>query len=189
MGGFSRRSARLRLIDEQHHQVERRCSLPAAAPLPPFCGVSMSWFVLFGPPCAHAARGRPNHPQHKVLFVVEGKHDIEFLRRVSRNLHRSDASLPDLANMEQAGRLIFIPFGGGDILGWADRLAGLNESECHLYDREAPPETAIRQQAACIVNARPRCRAFVTKRRSLENYLAASVIQETRGFRRRILRG
>ncbi|HEV7226422.1 MAG TPA: ATP-dependent endonuclease [Pirellulales bacterium] len=126
-------------------------------------------------------RPPPAACRDKLLVVVEGKHDVEFLRRVSRILHADDAHLPDLSELEQRGRLVFVPFGGGDILGWTDRLAGLGQREFHLYDREAPPETAIRQRAAAIVNARPDCRAFVTRKRSLENYLSPRAIYETRG--------
>jgi putative ATP-dependent endonuclease of OLD family len=131
---------------------------------------------------AQIARGRPDISSRKVLVVVEGKHDVEFLRRVSTALNGADASLPDLAQMEGAGKLIFIPCCGGDILAWANRLAGLRQVEFHLYDREAPPETDVRQQAARIVNVRPHCRAFVTKKRALENYLAPSAIHETSGL-------
>jgi hypothetical protein len=130
----------------------------------------------------HLPRRRPDSASRPVLVVVEGKHDIEFLRRVSAALKDADAGLPDLAEMEQAGKLLFIPFGGGDVLAWANRLAALKQVEFHLYDREAPPETDVRQRAARIVNVRPRCRAFVTKKRSLENYLAPSAIREIGGL-------
>jgi len=117
----------------------------------------------------------------KLLVVVEGKHDVEFLRRVSRTLHGDDPRSPDLSELELRGAVVFVPFGGGDILGWTDRLAGLSQSEFHLYDREAPPETAVRERAAAIVNARPNCRAFLTGKRSLENYLSPCAIYEARG--------
>ncbi len=119
----------------------------------------------------------------RLLLVVEGKHDIEFLRRISRTLHDDNARLPDLSELERCGRLTFVPFGGGDILAWADRLAGLKQSEIHIYDRELPPETQTRERAAAIVNARPSCRAFVTTKRALENYLSPQAIYEARGLR------
>ena len=136
---------------------------------------------FFGAACARLVRRRPETTR-KVLVVVEGKHDIEFLRRIGAALRRADASLPDLVEMEQVGRLIFIPFGGGDTLAWANRLAALNQAEFHLYDREMPPETDIRRQAARIVNDRPGCRAFVTQKRALENYLCPGAIREIRGI-------
>lgn len=110
-------------------------------------------------------------PARPLLCLVEGRHDEEFLRRLSATLARDDPGLPDLGRCEQEGRLVFIPFGGGDVLAWSDRFAPLHCPELHLLDREIPPETAVRQQAIARVNARPRCRAFLTSKRSLENYL------------------
>jgi putative ATP-dependent endonuclease of OLD family len=116
-----------------------------------------------------------------LLFVVEGMHDIRFLRRISRTLHAMDSALPDLAAWEAAGRLVFLPFGGGDVWDWTDRLEPLGLRELHLYDAEAGVEAAYRQRAAAAVNARPHCRAFVTSKRNLENYLSPVAIQEARG--------
>jgi hypothetical protein len=141
--------------------------------------ISSLWAVLRA---SMARRPPPAACRDKLLVVVEGKHDVEVLRRMSRSLHADDAHLPDLSELEQRGRLVFVPFGGGDILGWTDRLAGLGQREFHLYDREAPPETAVRVRAAAIVNARPDCRAFVTRKRSLENYLLPCAVFEARGL-------
>lgn len=107
----------------------------------------------------------------KVLVVVEGNNDVEFLRRISAQLHVTDSSLPNLDVMERRGELIFIPFGGGHVREWTDRLAPLGIPECHIYDHELPPESDYRNEAAQAVNDRNHCRAFVTRKRSLENYL------------------
>ena len=40
----------------------------------------------------------------------------------------------------------------------------------------------MRERAAAIVNARPGCRAFVTGKRALENYLSPQAIYEARGL-------
>jgi hypothetical protein len=119
--------------------------------------------------------GRP------VFVVVEGTHDIEFLKRISAMLHRQDHAIPDLASTEASGKLVFVPFGGGDIRPWAFRLAGTVSPEVHIYDAEVPPETEIRQQVARIINLRPACRAFVMKRRSLDHYLDSQSIFEACG--------
>jgi hypothetical protein len=111
-----------------------------------------------------------------LLLIVEGRHDVEFLRRLSARLSRDDASLPDLGAWERDGRLIFIPFGGGDVLAWSNRFAPLACHEFHLFDREIAPETAIRRKAVASVNARPRCHAVLTSKRSLENYLHPAAI-------------
>lgn len=118
----------------------------------------------------------------RLLLVVEGRHDITFLRRISRTLHGADILIPDLTALEAGGELVFLPFGGGDVLAWADRLASLHVPELHLYDREMSPETELRQQAADCVNQRQNCRAFVTKRRALENYIHQHCIREISGL-------
>jgi len=112
----------------------------------------------------------------RVLLVVEGTNDIEFLRRISLLLHSHDSSLPPLADMEQQGELIFVPFGGGNVRVWMHRLAPLGKPEFHLYDHELPPETDYRREAAAAINRRPRCRALLTRKRSLENYLHPQAI-------------
>jgi hypothetical protein len=98
-------------------------------------------------------------------------------------LHSKNPILPDLAEMEQQEDLIFVPFGGGDSRPWAFRLAGLGIPEFHLYDRDVPPATEARQQAADIVNWRPNCRAVLTRFRTLENYLHGDAIFEASGIR------
>lgn len=118
----------------------------------------------------------------RVLVVVEGIHDIDFLRRLGAVLHGDDPSLPDLAGLEEKRELIFVPYGGGDPAGWTHRLAGLQLAEFHLYDRELPPETEVRRSAAALVNRRPGCQAAVTTKRSLENYLHTAAIRDIRGI-------
>ena len=106
-----------------------------------------------------------------LLLVVEGMNDIEFLRRISLMLHATDYQLPNLAEMEQRGELIFVPFGGGHVRAWVNRFAPLGRPEFHLYDHELPPETDLRRQAAESVNDREGCKAVITRKRCLENYL------------------
>lgn len=118
----------------------------------------------------------------RLLIVVEGKHDVEFLKRISTVLQAERPDLPDLAAIERQGAVVFIPSGGGDFRPWLLRLAPFGCAEFHLYDREVPPVSAEREQWAAQVNLRPRCRAFVTGQRSLENYLHPEAIYEARGL-------
>jgi len=106
----------------------------------------------------------------RVLLVVEGTHDIEFLRRISSILHTHDRSLPHLAGMERRGEVIFIPFGGGRMAAWTHQLAPLAKPEFYLCDRELPPKTEHRRQAVNQINRRERCHAVLTRKRSIENY-------------------
>lgn len=119
----------------------------------------------------------------RLLAVVEGRHDMEFLKRISAILHAANVSVPGLAALERRGELVFVPAGGDDFRPWMTRLSSLGCAEFHLFDRELPPVSARRQQYASVINLRPRCRAFVTGFRSLENYLHPAVIQEVRGYK------
>ncbi len=116
-----------------------------------------------------------------VLIIVEGIHDVEFLRRLTANLHLADASIPDLAACEQAGLVVFVPFGGGGVLAWSSRFAPLLCWEFHLYDREIAPETPVRQEAVDRINRRPNCHALLLRKRALENYLHTAAIVNAGG--------
>jgi hypothetical protein len=118
----------------------------------------------------------------KLLLVVEGTHDASFLWALSSMLHAVDGVLPDLGALERTGELVCLPFGGGDVFAWAERLASLGLPELHLYDRETPPETQLRLAAAARVNQRRRCLAYVTQKRSLENYLHPECVREISGL-------
>lgn len=116
-----------------------------------------------------------------LLIVVEGVNDVEFLVRLSRRLSSTDASIPDLQALASAGRVVFVPFGGGNPAAWSDRFAPLQCPEFHLYDRESSPETELRQAAVARVLSRPLCRAFLTGKRALENYLHPAAITAAGG--------
>lgn len=116
-----------------------------------------------------------------LLIIVEGIHDVTFLKTISGILAKTDDSLPELAALEGSGRLIFVPFGGGDVVANVRRFAPLQLPEFHLYDREIPPETGRRELACRIVNARPGCRAAITTKRALENYLHPDCILQACG--------
>lgn len=126
--------------------------------------------------CRHAARAG-------VFVLVEGRHDIEFLRSISLMLHTSERAIPDLGDMERRGEVVFVPTGGCDLQFWLFRLAGSGWSEFHIYDRDMPPESQSRHRLAEIVNLRPGCRAVLTGLRGLENYLHPDAIFEARSVR------
>ncbi|HEY8995673.1 MAG TPA: ATP-binding protein [Lacunisphaera sp.] len=116
----------------------------------------------------------------KVFVGVEGKWDIEFLKRISKILNAADATIPDLGVEEVAGRLLFVPLGGSSMELWANRLAGLNRPELYLTDRDAAPPAAPKYNDKIIAwNARANCNARCTDKRELENYLHPTVIQLT----------
>ena len=116
-----------------------------------------------------------------VLVITEGVNDVEFLLRLSQRLHTENPAISDLSQLQAAGRILFVPIGAGDFCGWATRFAALACREFHLYDRELAPETERRQRAIELVNARRRCRGFLTLKRSLENYIDARAIAQAGG--------
>jgi len=122
-----------------------------------------------------------SHPS-PIIVVLEGKHDAEFLRRISAVLHAADAKVPDLRAMERDGRIVFLPCGGVDLENWPWRLAPLACREFHLLDRDGPEEAHARREAAALVNLRPGCRAAVTRKRAVENYLHPRAVFEVRGI-------
>lgn len=135
----------------------------------------------------HLAIAKEQDPQRlgqsstAALVVLEGQHDCEFLRRIAAMLHRAGELPTDLATLEAQGTVILLPIGGGNLANWSRRLAPLGLLEFHLYDRELPPETHVRQAWIRQINERVGCRAVLTNKRSLENYLHASAIEQALG--------
>lgn len=127
------------------------------------------------PPSIDSMTRRP------LLVVVEGVNDVEFLVRLSRQLSQADSSFPSLADLKNSGRIVFVPFGGGNLTAWTDRFEPLGCPEFHLYDREMPPETERREAAAAFVASRSGCRSFMTSKRALENYLHPKAIAAAGG--------
>ena len=120
----------------------------------------------------HRATPIREPPAHRpLLVVVEGANDIEFLVRLSRRLSQGDDAIPNLQQLNNAGSIVFVPAGGGNLASWTDRFEPLRCPEFHLYDREIPPETERRLEVVSYVASRRGCRAFVTGKRALENYL------------------
>ncbi len=120
-------------------------------------------------------------PDHTVkLFIgVEGKHDISYLKGMSKILRADGVDVPDLEALEVSGEIIFFPFGGSNLALWTSRLAKLNRPEFHIYDRDhAPPSPGKYQEFADAVNNRPGCIAKMTVRREMENYLHHDAICE-----------
>ncbi|MGL3108903.1 ATP-binding protein [Bradyrhizobium sp. BR 1432] len=120
-------------------------------------------------------------PDHSVkLFVgVEGKHDISFLKGMSKVLRADGVDVPDIDALEISGELIFFPFGGNNLALWTSRLHPLNRPEFHIYDRDnPPPQPGKYDEFAAQVNARDGCSAVMTSKREMENFLHPDAILE-----------
>lgn len=114
-------------------------------------------------------------PDHtiKVFVVVEGVHDIAFLKGLSRMFRAHGQAVPDLDALEISGELVFVPAGGADNLAyWASKLSPLDRPEFHLFDRDAPSASPSKHDAKInAVNQRPKCKAVSTTRLEMENFL------------------
>jgi hypothetical protein len=111
---------------------------------------------------------------------VEGKHDISFLGHISKILAATESDIPDLIEAEKSGALIFVPLGGSSLDLWRNRLVNLNRPEFYLTDRDnTPPNPAKYQKQVNDWNARHNCKAWVTSKRELENYLHLSLLQNS----------
>jgi hypothetical protein len=124
----------------------------------------------------------PVEPGLPLLVVVEGTNDIAFLKTISAMLHRHDAQLPDLAELEAQRRLLFLPVGGSNVKDMAPRVAGLNKLMFVLLDKECEPETTERRAVVDSLNQRPGCVALLTSKRALENFLHPVPIMDACGI-------
>ncbi len=117
-----------------------------------------------------------------LLFVVEGPRDVQFLRRLSQLCHQANRVSPCLDQLERSGAVIFLPIGGNGPPSWTDHLSRLGKAEFHLYDRESPPESLVRQRAIQRLDRRPGRIVTLTLKRSLENYLHPLAVTEVFGL-------
>jgi len=103
--------------------------------------------------------------------------DINFLKGISRILLENGENVLDLGQLEDDGKIIFIPCGGTNLAHWASRLANLNRPEFHLFDRDVGSGEVSRNQAVVDeINSRDDCKALLTGKKEMENYLHPSAI-------------
>lgn len=115
----------------------------------------------------------------KIFVGVEGKHDIAFLKGISKVLREAEQDVLDLEKMELEGELIFFPLGGSSLALWVSRLEHLSRPEFHLFDRDnIPPAGAKYQAEADAINMRDRCMAVITGKKEMENYIHFDAINE-----------
>lgn len=113
----------------------------------------------------------------KLFIGVEGVNDINFLKGISRILKENGENVLDLGQLEDDGKIIFIPCGGTNLAHWASRLANLNRPEFHLFDRDAGSDEVSKNQAVVDeINTRDGCKALLTGKKEMENYLHPSTI-------------
>jgi ABC-type transport system involved in cytochrome c biogenesis ATPase subunit len=119
-------------------------------------------------------------PDHNVrVFIgVEGPHDINFLCGIAEALRSGGEDVLDLQKLDDDGKIVFFPLGGSNLGLWVSRLKDLRRPEFYLFDRdEAPPKQAKYQDTADQINARSGCKAVITGKREIENYLHPDAIR------------
>lgn len=115
----------------------------------------------------------------KAFICVEGPNDITFLMELSKVMIEAGEDIPDLAELQANGEIIFVPLGGSCLALWMDRLQALNRPEIHICDRDNPlNKTAKYAVHVDAVNARDGCIAFNTNKREMENYIHPKAIIE-----------
>lgn len=126
---------------------------------------------------------RPRRETPRLVVVLEGPNDIAHLRRLSRILSRSDRMITNLDDLERSGTIAFVATGAASVSPIPAAVCGLGPPEVHLYDRETDATTRQRRRHVEAINRRTNCRAFLTHRRTLENYLHPHAIADARGLR------
>lgn len=117
----------------------------------------------------------------KIFVGVEGKHDIDFLCRISAILAETEVDIMDLGALEARGQLIFVPAGGSNVALWVSRLKAFGLPEFHIFDRDLePPAHPKYKDVEDQHNAMTHVTAVHTSRRELENYLHPDAIQSAR---------
>jgi ABC-type dipeptide/oligopeptide/nickel transport system ATPase component len=125
-------------------------------------------------------------PEHdvKIFIGVEGVNDINFLINISKVLSQAGKKVPNLGDLENQGKIIFFPLGGSNLALWKTRLANLNRPEFYIFDRDTTPPTPAKYQSnADELNRRSNCKAVITSKKEMENYLHPDSIFTVMGVR------
>jgi len=117
----------------------------------------------------------------KLFIGVEGRHDINFLRQISSIIHETDPSVPNLAQLEDSGKIIFFPMGGANVALWASRARHLNKHEFYIQDSDLSEEgRSVHQDSIDRTNSLDNCTGRLLAKRELENYLHPDAIRAVR---------
>lgn len=111
----------------------------------------------------------------KVAICVEGKNDIEFLKKINRTI----PELSEICDLER-DEVIFLPMGGSTLQYWINNqyLNKLKLSQVHIYDSDIGSSKPHKyKKYVDIINSRDRSIAFETTQRELENYITPKVLE------------
>jgi len=122
-------------------------------------------------------------PDHSVkLFIgVEGPNDVNFLKNISAILSASDEDMPNLEQLEDEGKIIFLEAGGSNLASFVNKkFSEFNRPEYHIFDREQEPPTPSQNQTyvdAINNDGNSQRSARLTQKREMENYLHPDAIK------------
>jgi len=116
-----------------------------------------------------------------VLNVTESRHDATFLKRISRVVHSALDEAPNLSFLEAQGKVMFLALGCKVTIESVQRFASLGLPEFHLYCRKSAKEFERRRPIVEALQTRKNCAAFLTEKRSVENYLHRQVVHTSVG--------
>jgi hypothetical protein len=136
--------------------------------------------ALPAPTVRLGGRSSVDHSNLRLILVVEGMHDVEFLKRISRVLAQADSSVPDLGQWEAEGTVALVANNGAST-PFPTGYSTEGPPEFHLLDREIEPTTTQRETLVRALDSRPNCQAVLTSKRALENYLHPDAISEAGG--------
>jgi putative ATP-dependent endonuclease of the OLD family len=126
----------------------------------------------------------------KLFVCVEGPHDVSFLEHISRLLHTQDNGIPvlgDIAVNELKGdpRVVVFPLGGSILSKWVNKryLSAFGIPEVHIYDSDNGNNPKYLKAAEKVNKREDGSKAFLTRKREMENYLHPDAIYEVFGVR------
>ncbi|MBR5213528.1 MAG: ATP-binding protein [Akkermansia sp.] len=114
----------------------------------------------------------------RVAVCVEGKHDIDFLLNINTLLINAGY---DIVNLSKEKSVALIGMGGSSLKDWVDRQYLLNFGipEIHIYDSDSGSDKQLQyaDYAKKINQRTDGSRAFLTKKREMENYIHPEAIK------------
>ena len=93
-------------------------------------------------------------------------------------LCKHNPTIPDLGLLEANGLIAFFTSTSSSLSSLA---RDQSVAEFCLYDREVPPMTDERTRLVSLLNQRSACRAVLTRKRAIENYLHPDAIRDATG--------
>lgn len=116
----------------------------------------------------------------KVALCVEGKNDIDFIKRLNSNIEE----LKDIVDLN-SNKVIILPLGGSTLKFWVNNkyLNKLNLAQVHIYDSDKGSSDPHKYKAYIEkINQEERCKAFETRCKEMENYITPDILASLENF-------